>query len=149
MHRTIKKVSADIEEMKFNTAIAALMSLLNSISEIDGKVTRGELKTILLLLSPFAPHLCEEMWETLNYGGTINDQNWPQYDEAKCVDNEIEIVVQVNGKIRARMKIANDEAQDSVISKAKADEKVAAEISGKTIVKELYVKGKLVNIVVR
>ena len=149
MHRTIKKVSADIEEMKFNTAIAALMSLLNSISEIDGKVTRGELKTILLLLSPFAPHLCEEMWETLNYGGTINDQNWPQYDETKCVDNEIEIVVQVNGKIRARMKIANDEAQDSVISKAKADEKVAAEISGKTIVKELYVKGKLVNIVVR
>ena len=149
MHRTIKKVSADIEEMKFNTAIAALMSLLNSISEIDGKVTRGELKTILLLLSPFAPHLCEEMWETLNYGGTINDQNWPQYDEAKCVDNEIEIVVQVNGKIRARMKIANDEAQDSVISMAKADEKVAAEISGKTIVKELYVKGKLVNIVVR
>ncbi|MBQ5596890.1 MAG: leucine--tRNA ligase [Clostridia bacterium] len=149
MHRTIKKVSADIEEMKFNTAIAALMSLLNSISEIDGKVTRGELKTILLLLSPFAPHLCEEMWEMMNYGGTINDQNWPQYDEAKCVDNEIEIVVQVNGKIRARMKIANDEAQDSVISKAKADEKVAAEISGKTIVKELYVKGKLVNIVVR
>ena len=149
MHRTIKKVSADIEEMKFNTAIAALMSLLNSISEIDGKVTRGELKTILLLLSPFAPHLCEEMWETLNYGGTINDQNWPQYDETKCVDNEIEIVVQVNGKIRARMKIANDEAQDSVIIKAKADEKVAAEISGKTIVKELYVKGKLVNIVVR
>ena len=149
MHRTIKKVSADIEEMKFNTAIAALMSLLNSISEIDGKVTRGELKTILLLLSPFAPHLCEEMWEMMNYGGTINDQNWPQYDEAKCVDNEIEIVVQVNGKIRARMKIANDEAQVSVISKAKADEKVAAEISGKTIVKELYVKGKLVNIVVR
>ena len=149
MHRTIKKVSADIEELKFNTAIAALMSLINSIAEIDGKVTRGELKTILLLLSPFAPHLCEEMWEIMNYGGTINDQNWPQYDEAKCVDNEVEIVVQVNGKIRARMKIANDEAQESVISKAKADEKVAAEISGKTIVKELYVKGKLVNIVVR
>ena len=125
------------------------MSLINSIAEIDGKVTRGELKTILLLLSPFAPHLCEEMWEIMNYGGTINDQNWPQYDEAKCVDNEVEIVVQVNGKIRARMKIANDEAQESVISKAKADEKVAAEISGKTIVKELYVKGKLVNIVVR
>ena len=149
MHRTIKKVSADIEELKFNTAIAALMSLINSIAEIDGKVTRGELKTILLLLSPFAPHLCEEMWEIMNYGGTINDQNWPQYDEAKCVDNEVEIVVQVNGKIRARMKIANDEAQESVISKAKADEKVAAEISCKTIVKELYVKGKLVNIVVR
>ncbi len=149
IHRTIKKVSADIEELKFNTAIAALMSLINSIAEIDGKVTRGELKTILLLLSPFAPHLCEEMWEIMNYGGTINDQNWPQYDEAKCVDNEVEIVVQVNGKIRARMKIANDEAQESVISKAKADEKVAAEISGKTIVKELYVKGKLVNIVVR
>ncbi len=149
MHRTIKKVSADIEEMKFNTAIAALMSLINSVAELDGKVTHGELKTILLLLSPFAPHLCEEMWEMMNYGGTINDQSWPQYDEAKCVDNEIEIVVQVNGKIRARMNIANDEAQDSVIAKAKADEKVAAEIVGKTIVKELYVKGKLVNIVVR
>ncbi len=149
MNRIIKKVSADIEDMKFNTAIAALMALINSIGELDGKVTRGELKTILLLLSPFAPHLCEEMWEMMGFGGTINDQSWPQYDEAKCVDNEIEIVVQVNGKIRARMKIANDEAQDSVIAKAKADEKIAGEISGKTIVKELYVKGKLVNIVVR
>lgn len=149
MHRTIKKVSADIEEMKFNTAIAALMSLINAISEIDGKVTRGELKTILLLLSPFAPHLCEEMWEQMNYGGTINDQKWPEYDESKCVDNEVEIVVQVNGKIRARLNVSVDEAQDSVIEKAKQNEKVAAEISGKTVVKELYVKGKLVNIVIR
>ena len=149
MHRTIKKVSADIEEMKFNTAIAALMSLINTISEIDGKVTRGELKTILLLLSPFAPHLCEEMWEQMNYGGTINDQKWPEYDESKCVDNEVEIVVQVNGKIRARLNVSVDEAQDSVIEKAKQNEKVAAEISGKTVVKELYVKGKLVNIVIR
>ena len=149
MHRTIKKVSADIEEMKFNTAIAALMSLINTISEIDGKVTRGELKTILLLLSPFAPHLCEEMWEQMNYGGTINDQKWPEYDESKCVDNEVEIVVQINGKIRARLNVSVDEAQDSVIEKAKQNEKVAAEISGKTVVKELYVKGKLVNIVIR
>ncbi len=149
MNRTIKKVSADIEEMKFNTAIASLMALINVISDLDGKVNRAEYKTILLLLSPFAPHLCEEIWEKMNFGGAINDQKWPEYDESKCVDNEVEIALQVNGKIRARINISVDESQDSVIAKAKANEKVAAEIAGKTIVKELYVKGKLVNIVVR
>ena len=149
MNRTIKKVTEDIDEMKFNTAIAALMALINVIAEKGGKVTRDELKTILLLVSPFAPHLAEEMWEMFAFGGTINDQSWPKYDAAKCIDNEVEIVVQVNGKIRARMSVGIDEAQDAVIEKAKNNEKVAAEISGKTVIKELYVKGKLVNIVVK
>ena len=149
MNRTIKKVTEDIDEMKFNTAIAALMALINVIAEKGGKVTLDELKTILLLVSPFAPHLAEEMWEMFAFGGTINDQSWPKYDAAKCIDNEVEIVVQVNGKIRARMSVGIDEAQDVVIEKAKNNEKVAAEISGKTVVKELYVKGKLVNIVVK
>ena len=149
MNRTIKKVTEDIDEMKFNTAIAALMALINVIAEKGGKVTCDELKTILLLVSPFAPHLAEEMWEMFAFGGTINDQSWPKYDAAKCVDNEVEIVVQVNGKIRARMSVGIDDAQDAVIEKAKNNEKVAAEISGKTVVKELYVKGKLVNIVVK
>ncbi|MBQ3563593.1 MAG: leucine--tRNA ligase [Clostridia bacterium] len=149
MNRTIKKVTEDIDEMKFNTAIAALMALINVIAEKGGKVTRDELKTILLLVSPFAPHLAEEMWEMFAFGGTINDQSWPKYDAAKCVDNEVEIVVQVNGKIRARMSVGIDDAQDAVIEKAKNNEKVAAEISGKTVIKELYVKGKLVNIVVK
>ena len=149
MNRTIKKVTEDIDEMKFNTAIAALMALINVIAEKGGKVTRDELKTILLLVSPFAPHLAEEMWEMFAFGGTINDQSWPKYDAAKCIDNEVEIVVQVNGKIRARMSVGIDDAQDAVIEKAKNNEKVAAEISGKTVIKELYVKGKLVNIVVK
>ncbi|MBQ2389192.1 MAG: leucine--tRNA ligase [Clostridia bacterium] len=149
MNRTIKKVTEDIDEMKFNTAIAALMALINVIAEKGGKVTRDELKTILLLVSPFAPHLAEEMWEMFAFGGTINDQSWPKFDAAKCVDNEVEIVVQVNGKIRARMSVGIDDVQDAVIEKAKNNEKVAAEISGKTVVKELYVKGKLVNIVVK
>ena len=149
MNRTIKKVTEDIDEMKFNTAIAALMALINVIAEKGGKVTLDELKTILLLVSPFAPHLAEEMWEMFAFGGTINDQSWPKYDAAKCVDNEVEIVVQVNGKIRARMSVGIDDVQDAVIEKAKNNEKVAAEISGKTIIKELYVKGKLVNIVVK
>ena len=149
MNRTIKKVTEDIDEMKFNTAIAALMALINVIAEKGGKVTRDELKTILLLVSPFAPHLAEEMWEMFAFGGTINDQSWPEYDAAKCVDNEVEIVVQVNGKIRARMSVGIDDAQDAVIEKAKNNEKIAAEISSKTVIKELYVKGKLVNIVVK
>ncbi|MBQ5717401.1 MAG: class I tRNA ligase family protein, partial [Clostridia bacterium] len=149
MNRTIKKVTEDIDEMKFNTAIAALMALINVIAEKGGKVTRDELKTILLLVSPFAPHLAEEMWEMFAFGGTINDQSWPKFDAAKCVDNEVEIVVQVNGKIRARMSVGIDDVQDAVIEKAKNNEKVAAEISGKTVVKELYVRGKLVNIVVK
>jgi len=147
IHKTIKKVSEDIEAMKFNTAIAALMALLNEIGN-DG-VTRDELKTISLLLSPFAPHIAEEIFEGLGYDGTVNAYQWPKYDESKCVDNEIEIVVQVNGKVRSKLTIAIDAKSDDVIAMAKADEKVLAFTDGKTIIKELYVKGKLVNIVVK
>ena len=107
------------------------------------------MRSIVLLLSPFAPHICEEIWEKYGTGGTINDQKWPVYDEAKCVDNEIEIAVQVNGKIRDRIVVGAEDAQDSVIAAAKSSPKIIAEIEGKTIIKELYVKGKLVNIVAK
>ena len=146
-HKTVKKVSQDIDEMKFNTAIAALMALVNEIG--NRELTDREWKTFLLLLSPFAPHICEELWEIKNYGGTINSQSWPTYDEAKCLDDQIEIVVQINGKVRAKLTIAADAAQEDVLAAAKADERIAAQIEGKTLVKELYVKGKLVNLVVR
>ncbi len=146
-HKTIKKVSSDIEEMKFNTAIAALMALINECG--NQPLTKGELKTLLLLLSPFAPHICEEMWELNGFGGTINDQKWPEYDEAKCVDKSVEIVVQINGKVRTKMIVAADTEQNAVLAAAKADEKIASQIEDKTVVKELYIKGKLVNIVVK
>ncbi len=146
-HRTIKKVSSDIENLKYNTAIAALMTLLNEIYDA-GAVTRKELKTFITLLNPFAPHVTEEINEALGNGMLANGE-WPTYDEAKCVDNEIEIVVQINGKIRTKMMIAADIEAADAIALAKADEKIAEEIAGKTIVKELYVKGKLVNIVAR
>ena len=146
-HRTIKKVSSDIESLKYNTAIAALMTLLNEIYDA-GTITRKELKTFVTLLNPFAPHVTEEINEVIG-GGMLANGEWPTYDEAKCVDNEIEIVVQINGKIRTKMMIATDIEAADAIALAKADEKIAAEIEGKTIIKELYVKGKLVNIVAR
>ncbi|MBR6635092.1 MAG: leucine--tRNA ligase, partial [Clostridia bacterium] len=146
-HRTIKKVSSDIEALKYNTAIAALMTLLNEIYDA-GAVTRDELRTFITLLNPFAPHVTEEINEALGEG-MLACGEWPTYDEAKCVDNEIEIVVQINGKIRAKMMVATDIEAADAIALAKADEKIAAEIAGKTIVKELYVKGKLVNIVAK
>ncbi len=147
IHRTIKKVSDDIDAMKFNTAIAALMSLINEIG--NDSITKDELRTFILLLSPFAPHLCEEIYENLGFEGTVNSCEWPEYDEDKCVQQSIEIVVQINGKVRARLNISPDAESDAVIALAKQDEKIAEAIDGKQIVKELYVKGKLVNIVVK
>ncbi|MBQ8575465.1 MAG: leucine--tRNA ligase [Clostridia bacterium] len=147
-HKTIKKVSEDIENMKFNTAIAALMTLLNAIYD-KGAINKAELKTFVTLLNPFAPHVTEEIWAQQGFGGMLANGNWVSYDEAKCVDDEIEIVAQINGKVRAKLMIpAEIEAADA-IALAKKDEKVAEAIEGKTIVKELYVKGRLVNIVVR
>ncbi|MBR3289143.1 MAG: leucine--tRNA ligase, partial [Clostridia bacterium] len=148
IHRTIRKVSEDIESLKYNTAIAALMSLLNDFSAAGG-VTRGELKIFLLLLNPFAPHLTEEMWEQQGLPGMLNEAAWPAFDPAKCVESTVQIAVQVNGKIRTRLDIAADADEASVLALAKADEKVAAELAGKTLVKELYIKGKLVNLVVK
>ena len=148
MNKTIKKVSEDIEGMKFNTAIAALMALINDIYD-NGKVNTAELKAFVTMLYPFAPHITEEIWAEQNFGGMLANGKWVEWDEAKCVDATVEIVAQVNGKIRAKLNIAADATGDDALALAKADEKVAAEIAGKTIVKELYVPGRLVNIVVK
>ena len=148
-HKTIKKVTEDIEALKYNTAIAALMTLLNAIYT-KGSINKAELKALLLLVNPFAPHVTEEMWETCGYGKMIAaDGEWPTYDEAKCIDETIEIVVQINGKIRAKLNVPADIEQADAVAMAKADEKVAAELDGKNIIKEIYVKGKLVNIVAK
>jgi len=147
-HRTIKKVTEDIEGLKMNTAIAALMSLLNSIQS-TGKITKDEYKTFIILLNPFAPHITEELWSICGFEGMLNETKWPTFDEAKCVDATVEIVVQINGKIRARLNVAADISSADAIALAKGTENIADEISGKTIIKELYVPKKLVNIVVK
>ena len=149
MHKTVKKVSEDIEQMKYNTAIAALMTLLNKIYE-NGKINRAELKTLIILVNPFAPHVTEEMWANCGYGEMLaKDAKWPSFDEAKCVDSTVEIVVQINGKIRARLSVPTDIESDKAIALAKKDEGIAAVLEGKNIIKEIYVKGKLVNIVAK
>ncbi len=147
-HKTIKKVTEDIEALKYNTAIAALMTLLNAIYA-KGAINKAELKALLLLVNPFAPHVTEEINSAVFGDGMLAVTQWPSFDEAKCVDDEIEIVVQLNGKVRAKLNVPADVEQADAIAMAKADEKIAAEIAGKTIVKELYVKGRLVNIVVK
>ncbi len=147
-HKTIKKVTEDVDNLKANTAIAAMMSLLNEIAD-TGSITREEYKTFTLLLNPFAPHVTEEIWSVMNFGGVVTDHKWPVYDEEKCKENSIEIVAQINGKVRAKLVIPADIEADEAIALAKADEKIVEAIDGKTIVKELYVKGRLVNIVVR
>ncbi len=149
-HKTIKKVGDDIENIKFNTAIASLMSLINDISATDG-ITREELRIFSILLNPFAPHVTEEVWEQqkLSETGILAEQSWPKYDESKCKDETIEIAVQVNGKIKTKLVIPADAEQADVLAMAKADEKVAAAMGSMNVVKEIYVKGKLVNIVVK
>ena len=146
MHKTIKKVTEDIDNLKCNTAIAAMMTLINKIYE-KGSVTNAELKTLTILLNPFAPHVTEELWSVMNFGGMANEAKWPAFDEAKTVENSVEIVLQFMGKVRSRVTIPVDMPKDEVIALAKADEKIAAAIDGKTIKKEIYVPGKLVNIV--
>ena len=149
VNKTIKKVGDDIEILKFNTAIAALMSLINDITA-TGSVTKGELKVFTILMSPFAPHIAEEVWSQAGLGeGFVSIAPWPEYDESKCVESTIEIVVQVNGKVRDKIKVAADIDQEGALSQAKASEKVQSFIEGKNIVKEIYVKGKLVNIVAK
>ena len=147
-HKTIKKVGEDIESIKFNTAIASLMSLINDL--VNKGVTREELRIFTILVDPFAPHVAEEVWDNAQLGeGMVAEQKWPEYDEAKCKDETIEIAVQVNGKIKAKLNIAADADNDEVIALAKADEKVSNAIGTMKVVKEIYVKGKLVNIVVK
>ena len=148
-NKAIKKVTEDIENIKFNTAIATLMALINDIST-KGSITREELRIFTILLNPFAPHITEEVYEIQKLGAKlVAEESFPKYDESKCVDNTVEIAVQVNGKLRTRLTIAVDITNEDAIKLAKADDKVASVIDGKTIIKEIYVKGKLVNIVAK
>jgi len=147
-HKTVKKVSLDIEEMKYNTAIAAMMTLLNEISDL-GHLTLDELETFIAILNPFAPHITEEIWEMIGGEGLLSLHAWPRYDEAKTVDATVEIAVQISGKLKSTVRIAADAGKDDAIAAAKADEKIAALLEGKTIVKEIYVPGKIVNIVAK
>ncbi|HIR57589.1 MAG TPA: leucine--tRNA ligase [Candidatus Gallacutalibacter pullicola] len=147
-HKTIKKVREDTETLKFNTAIAALMALMNEISAA-GSITREELRIYTILLNPFAPHITEEVWSNLGFEGMVCQSQWPEYDEAKCKDETVQIVLQVNGKVRMRADVAADISKEDAIALAKSEQKIADEISGKSIVKEIYVPGKLVNIVIK
>jgi leucyl-tRNA synthetase len=134
--------------MKFNTAIAAMMSLINEISDA-GSLTNDELGIFARLLCPFAPHLCEEIWESLGNAELCARAPWPEYDEAKTVDSTVEIAVQVNGKVRAKLMVPSDASKEDLLAAAKADPAIAAQLAGKTIVKEIAVPGKLVNIAVK
>ena len=145
MHQTIKKVSNDFENLKYNTAIAAMMALLNDFYK-KGSITKGELKTLIILLNPVAPHITEEMWQVIGCEGRVYQQTWPEYDEAKTVESSVEIAVQINGKVKATLGIQKDDPKDEVIAKAK--EKIADKLTG-NIVKEIYVPGRLVNIVMK
>lgn len=148
LHKTIKKVSEDIENLKFNTAIAAMMGLINEIAA-QGGVTSGELKTLLILLNPFAPHITEELWEIMSFGGTVTAQAWPGYDESKCKEDTVEIAVQISGKLRGTVVIDAAADQQTAYDAALAQPRVAELIEGKTVVKVIYVKGKLINIVAK
>ena len=148
VHRTIRKVDEDIENLKFNTAIAAMMALINDLYAADG-VTRGELRVLLTLLNPFAPHMTEEIWERQHMGGTVAEQSWPQFDPACCKEETVEIAVQVCGKIRAKLMVDPEISVADAVAAAKENERVAAELAGKTVLKEIYIKGKLVNIVAK
>ncbi len=148
LHKLIKKVTNDIDTMKFNTAIAAMMAFINDVYEY-GTLTNDELVIFIKLLNPFAPHLTEEMWSNMNGEGFLSLAKWPEYDEAKTVENSVEIAVQINGKLRSTIAISKSATKEEAIDAAKADAKVAEGISGKAIVKEIYVPGKIVNIVVK
>ena len=148
IHRAIKKVGDDYDRMKFNTAIATLMSLVNDFYK-KGSVTKGEYITLITLLNPVAPHMTEELWEMLGGKGYLSLAPWPKYDESKTVDDEIEIVVQVNGKVRGKVTVAADSSEDVMKEKALACEDAKPFTDGKNIVKVIVVKGRLVNIVVK
>ena len=148
LHKTIKKVSSDIEDMKFNTAIAALMTLTNDIYNV-GKISKEQLHTFIKLLCPFAPHLCEEMWEVTGGEGFLSLASWPTYEEAKTVDAQTEIGVQINGKLRGTVVIPTGADKEEVFAMAKADSRIASRVEGKTFVKEIYVPNRVVNFVVK
>jgi leucyl-tRNA synthetase len=147
-HKTIKKVSRDIEDMKFNTAIAAMMSLINEIYDA-GTLTVDELKTFITLLNPFAPHITEEMWHELGEDSFLSLEKWPEYDEAKTIDSVVEYGVQICGKFRGTVVLAADVDKETAFAAVRADENFTKFLEGKTTVKEIFVPGKLINIVVK
>lgn len=147
-HKTVRKVSSDIEEMKFNTAIAAMMSLLNEIETADG-ISAEQLGVFVRLLCPFAPHLCEEIWESTGHKGLCSESAWPEFDESKTVDETVEVAVQVNGKLRGTVTLPMNCENGEALAIAKADEKIQPFIEGKTIVKEIVVPNRIVNLVVK
>lgn len=148
IHKTIKKVSGDYESMKYNTAIAAMMSAINEFYD-SGYITRAELKTFITLLNPIAPHITEEIWEEQKFGGMLNEASWPEWDEEKTVEDEIEMPVQINGKVRGKVIISKSADLAEAKTKANEDETIKKFLEGKTIVKEIYVPGKIFNIVVK
>lgn len=145
MHQLIKKVSSDFENLKYNTAIAALMSILNDFSKA-GKINRAEFKTFLLLLNPVAPHITEELWSVCGYEGKVYQSAWPEYEEAKTVENTVEIAVQLNGKTKTTITVAADVDKDTAIAAGK--EALGDKLTG-NIIKEIYVPGKIINIVAK
>ena len=148
IHKTIRKVDGDIEEMKFNTAIAAMMGLLNTIYA-EKHISRGDYRILVRLLCPFAPHLCEELWEKLGGEGLCSLAAWPQFDDAKTVEDTVELAVQVNGKLRATVKLPVGAAKEEILTAAKSDARVSPFLDGKTLLKEIVVPGKIVNFVVK
>lgn len=148
LNKTTKKVSNDYESMKYNTAIAALMECINEINS-SKYITRGEFKTFITLLNPVAPHITEELWSKVGFEGMLNETSWPTWDESKCIDAELIIPIQINGKVRAKIKIAKDSARETVKNKVMAEENVITAIKGKNIIKEIYVPNKIYNIVVK
>ena len=148
MHQTIKKVTEDYESMKFNTAVASLMELINEFSD-KKNINKAEMKTFLILLNPAAPHITEELWETLGFEGMLNQTEWPKWEEEKTVEDTIEMAVQINGKVRGKIVISKDSSQDQAKEMVLADEKLSEQLKDKEIIKEIYVVGRIYNIVVK
>lgn len=146
MHKAIKKVSSDIEEMKFNTCISTFMTMVNEFNKAK-TINKAEFKTFLQLLNPFAPHITEEIWKILGNENDIAYEKWPEYDEAKTISDEIELPIQVNGKLKATIMISLDEEEQSI--KEKVHNAIVDKLDGKNIVKEIYVKNKIYNVVVK
>jgi leucyl-tRNA synthetase len=148
LHQAIKVVSHDVDNLQFNTAISRMMEYLNAATKAD-TISKTDIEQFVLILAPFAPHLCEELWERLGHAESIAYEPWPSYDESLLVESTIEIPVQVNGKLRGVVVVTADASKDDVLAAAKSDAKVAAHLDGKSIVKEVFVPGKLVGFVVR
>ena len=147
MHQAIKKVTNDIEDMKFNTCVSTFMTILNEFTKLR-KINKAELSTFVQLLNPFAPHITEEMWKRLGHNESIAYEKWPEYDEAKTVEDTINLPIQINGKLRANVTINKDEDQESIKEKIYQNEKIQEYTKGKEIKKEIYVKNKIYNIVI-